>query len=119
MIVAEFSPGKISINGHAGYAPAGEADIVCAAVSVLAQSFILSIESLTEDDIGYIGYEIENGRIEIRYKDLSESGVLLLKSFYIAIKRIEADYGSQYLKTKVPTGGKRKKGKENEVHDNA
>lgn len=116
MIVAEFSPSKISVNGHAGYAPAGEADIVCAAVSVLAQSFILSIESLTEDDIDY---EIENGRIEIRYKDLSESGALLQRSFYIAIKRIETDYGSQYLKTKVPTGGKRKKGKENEAHDNA
>ena len=29
MIVTEFSPGKISVNGHAGYAPAGEADIVC------------------------------------------------------------------------------------------
>ncbi len=116
MIVTEFYPGKISMNGHAGYAPAGENDIVCAAVSVLAQSFILSVESLTKDRIKY---EIKNGHIEIRYKDLSKNGVLLMRSFYIAMKRIEADYGNQYLKIKVPTGGKRKKGKENEVHDNA
>ena len=34
-----FSPGKISVNGHAGYAPAGEADIVCATVSVLRHIF--------------------------------------------------------------------------------
>lgn len=39
MIVTEFSPGKISVNGHAGYAPAGEADIVCATVSVLRHIF--------------------------------------------------------------------------------
>lgn len=101
MITADFSPGRVGINGHAGYAPAGEDDIVCAAVSVLAQSFILSIESLTDDKIGY---EIENGHIEIRYKDLSENAVLLLRSFYIAMKQIETDYGEQYLKIQGADG---------------
>ena len=39
MITIESSEGCITITGHADYAPHGQ-DIVCAAVSTLAQTFV-------------------------------------------------------------------------------
>ena len=43
---------KISIEGHAGFAPSGQ-DIVCAAVSTLFQTLVWSIEELAGDKIKY------------------------------------------------------------------
>ena len=68
MIVVDVDTAGIKVTGHAGYAEEGK-DIVCAAVSVLAQNLIQSIEALTGDEIKY---RIEPGHMDIEYKDRSE-----------------------------------------------
>ena len=93
MIVVEVTQSGISITGHAGYAEPGK-DIVCAAVSVLAQNLIMSLDAFT-NDLG--AYNIEPGRITLEYKNLSEKGVLLVDSFFIGICQIQGAYGSQYV----------------------
>ena len=77
-----------SISGHAGYAPPGQ-DIVCAAVSALFQTFIASLEELTGDDVKV---EIGANRNVLKYKDLSEQGQLLEKSFFCGCEMIAANY---------------------------
>lgn len=78
----------ITVTGHANYAPPGQ-DIVCAAVSVLAQNLIASIEELTADSIDY---EIEHGNIYINYRNLSEEAQLLVSSFFVGVNGIAAAY---------------------------
>lgn len=93
MIVVKVSERGIQVEGHAGYGEKGK-DIVCAAVSVLAQNLISSLESLTADPIDY---EIQPGHISIVYKDLSERGRLLVDSFFIGICGIIRAYGGEYV----------------------
>jgi len=93
LIEINISDHNILVDGHAGYAPPGEDDIICAAISVLIQSFIISIEELTNDEISY---QIQSGHINIKHGDLSEAGKLLKRSFSIAAKMIEKSYSSQY-----------------------
>lgn len=93
MIVVNICENSLSIDGHAGYAEAGK-DIVCAAVSVLAQNLIGSIEALTEDKIQC---QIETGHINIKYGDLSEQGKLLVDSFFIGVSAVSAAYGQNYV----------------------
>lgn len=93
MIAINVSTTGIIVDGHAGYAEHGK-DIVCAAVSVLTQNLINSIESLTID---MIDYEIDEGHIKIAYKDLSEKGRLLVDSFFIGISEIIRVYGEAYV----------------------
>lgn len=88
MIEVSASMGRITINGHAGYAESGK-DIVCAGVTALVENLIDSIESLTEDAIQY---EISPGRADIHYKDLSEEGKLLVDSFFLGIFGISQDF---------------------------
>ena len=93
MIKISSSKGCISINGHAGYDVQGK-DIVCAAVSVLAQNLIMSIERLTEDKIKY---SISAGKLDINYEKLSDRAQVLLASFFIGIEAIANEY-PQYVK---------------------
>ena len=88
MIVVKVTIDGITVDGHAGYAEAGK-DIVCAAVSVLTQNLISSIESLTEDSIEY---DKTPGHISIKFKNLSEQGKLLVDSFFIGISQIIRAY---------------------------
>lgn len=69
----------IKIEGHAHYAPHDQ-DIVCAAISTLAQTLIQSIEDLTTDTIEYA---IQSGIIEIKHRNLSEASRLLIDSFFV------------------------------------
>lgn len=83
----------IEITGHASYAPSGQ-DIVCAAVSILAQTFVASIEKLTKDKI--MG-SFTSGHYDIHFENLSEKGHLLRGSFLIGICGIYDLYGEKYL----------------------
>ena len=78
----------LSIDGHANFAEQGK-DIVCAAVSVLAQTLIASIEELTDDDVRSV---IEHGHIELNYRNLSETSRVLIDSFLIGCRMIESEY---------------------------
>ncbi len=93
MIEVSITEKGITVDGHADYAETGK-DIICAAVSVLAQNLIKSIKDLTVD---VIKYQIETGHIDIEYENLSERGKLLVDSFFIGITSIQESYGSEYV----------------------
>lgn len=88
MIEISITDRTVKISGHADYAPPGQ-DIVCAAVSVLSQTLIESLERLTEDTITY---NIKPGMVDINYRNLSERGKLLLDSFFVGVRMIAAEY---------------------------
>lgn len=93
MIVVNAYDDGISVTGHAGYAEYGK-DIVCAAVSVLAQTLISSIEELTADAIDY---SIADGKINIFYKGLTDEAQLLVDSFFVGVRGVETAY-PEYVK---------------------
>lgn len=93
MIVVKVMENGLAIDGHAGYAETGN-DIVCAAVSALAQNLIQSIDAFTQDRISY---QVREGHIGIRYKNLSEQGKLLVDSFFIGICAVANTYGENYV----------------------
>lgn len=88
MIEIKADKGTITITGHAGYAPQGE-DIVCAAISALAQIFIASVEELTDDKIEY---EINPGNTVIKLWTLSEKAKTLMESFLLGAKMAAESY---------------------------
>lgn len=94
MIVVKITQTGLTVDGHAGYAKAGN-DIICAAVSALAQGLIHSLDSLTDDRISY---QIRDGHIGIKYENLSEQGKLLIDSFFIAVSDIQMTYGEKYVR---------------------
>lgn len=88
MIAINRYTGGISVKGHANYAPHGQ-DIVCAAISTLAQTLIASIEELTADEIQYV---IQPGTVDIKFGDLSEESNLLIDSFFVGVQGIANAY---------------------------
>ena len=88
MIQITRHDGRISIYGHAGFAPHGQ-DIVCAGVSTLAQTLIASIENLTYDKIEY---EATPGMVDIKHGNLSEKSKTLIDSFFVGCELIAATY---------------------------
>lgn len=88
MIEISRHPGGITVKGHAGCAEPGK-DIVCAAVSTLAQTLAVSLEKLTPDSVGY---DLEPGHMEIYHGTLSDRGKYLIKSFFIGVKMVAEQY---------------------------
>jgi uncharacterized protein YsxB (DUF464 family) len=88
MIEVKHEENKITVSGHAGYAPIGQ-DVVCAGVSTLAQNLIASIEIFTEDQIKYV---MQPGTVHIQHGDLSEAAQLLVDSFFVGINLIANSY---------------------------
>ena len=88
---------EIRIDGHAGYAESGQ-DIICAAVSVLAQNAVNSIETFTDDPF-QVEVNEEDGALAVRFQDsVSEKTKLLLDSMVLGLESIEESYGSQYIR---------------------
>ena len=88
MIVITKYDNRITIKGHANYAPLGQ-DIVCASVSTLVQVLIKCIEDMTED---IIEYSIRPGMVDIKFGNLSEKAQLLVSSFFIGAQMIADQY---------------------------
>lgn len=88
MIKIQFVHGRITVEGHAGYAQPGK-DIVCAGVTALTQTLIRSIEGLTEDKMEYT---VSPGMVDIEYGDLSEWSKVLIDSFFIGISMIADEF---------------------------
>lgn len=88
MIIINNYKEAITIQGHANYAERGK-DIVCAAVSALAQSLILSLERLTSDPIKY---DVRPGMVDINYGNPSKHAQVLIDSFFIGVKEIAKEY---------------------------
>ena len=83
----------IIIDGHANYAEYGQ-DIVCSAVSTLAQTLICSLERLTDAKLNTI---VNSGYIKIVYEESKEGVQLLVDSFFIGIEGVAAAY-PEYVK---------------------
>ena len=79
---------RLTIEGHAGYAPIGY-DIVCAGVSVLADTLVMSLEEMTED---IITVSDDYGLMDIEFESLSEAGMLLVGSFVVGCEAIADEY---------------------------
>ena len=103
MIVVNITQTGLTVDGHAGYAKTGN-DIICAAVSALAQGLIHSLDALTDDRISY---QIRDGHIGIEYENLSEKGKLLIDSFFIAVSDIQMTYGEKYVKIDAAPHGRK------------
>ena len=80
------------ISGHSSYGEAGT-DIVCAAVSALAQNTVNSIEILTGDEPEALAVNEEEGFMHYRLKQVSENSGLLLRSLQIGLESVRASYG--------------------------
>lgn len=102
MIVVNITQTGLTVDGHAGYAKTGN-DIICAAVSVLAQGLIHSLDALTDDRISY---HLRDGHIDIGYENLSEQGNLLIDSFFIAVSDVQHTYGEKYVKINTEPDGR-------------
>lgn len=89
--------------GHAGQAEHGE-DIVCAAVSGLAQSIIGSLQEIVGIEPQY---SLEPGRIycEIEEKALDDTrriqADVLMRAVEIGARQIRESYGRQFLAVNV------------------
>lgn len=88
MVIITKTSNGLTIKGHANYAAPGK-DIVCAGVSVLAQTLIAAIEDLTADEIQY---DIQPGTVNIKHGDLSKDAQLLINSFFIGVEMIANEY---------------------------
>lgn len=88
MITVNVSNDEITVSGHASYAPQGQ-DIVCAAVTALAQTLIKAIQNLTADKIEY---SISPGKVDIKYGNLSEKSKTLVDSFFVGISMVAGEY---------------------------
>lgn len=79
---------KISIIGHAMYAPYGK-DIVCSAASSIVTTSINGILALNE---GSLSYEINKEGLEITVKSDDNNTQILIKNMISLLKELEKDY---------------------------
>ena len=92
--IYQSSEGEISgfaLEGHAGFGAEGS-DIVCAAVSVLAQNTVNSIEQFTQDGFS-VDVDQENGGLFLKMEPgYSRDSKLLLDSLILGLQGIEEEY---------------------------
>lgn len=92
LLLVEVSVRKnqIKVKGHAGLAKKGE-DITCAAVSMLTQNLVNSIQNLTQDKVSCV---IESGKVIINldFENLSEQTKTLIDSFFLGICSIANEF---------------------------
>lgn len=99
MIEVDYHKEKgIVIKGHALYAPIGS-DIVCAGVSALYQTLVLSLYNLTNEMNIHCYLLGEKHHIDF-YGELSECAQILIDSFLLGIGEIEKEYPKNVKLTK-------------------
>ncbi len=84
-------PEGFQISGHSGYADAGS-DIVCSAVSALAENTVNSIEKFTGDEPEVLAVNEEEGFLSYRLKTVSKESGLLLNSLVLGLQNIADSY---------------------------
>lgn len=83
----------LTVSGHAGSAPRGE-DLVCAAVSVLAQTYFFSLQRLlnlnmdADVDDGFLSFVLP-GNIS---PETQEKATLLAESMLVGLDEINSSY---------------------------
>lgn len=88
MIQITADSNSLTIDGHAGYAPKGQ-DIVCEAVTVLVQTFLASVEELTET---VPEHDIRAGHFYVHTADLEGDSRLLLDALMIGLEMVANAY---------------------------
>ncbi|HZK24250.1 MAG TPA: ribosomal-processing cysteine protease Prp [Oscillospiraceae bacterium] len=84
---------KLVVSGHAGSAPHGE-DIICAAVSVLVQTYLFSLQRLLQLDVaaeildGYFSLILPTGLAPAVQEKVS----LLTESTLVGLAEIDKSY---------------------------
>lgn len=99
----ENSAGRLiafTANGHAEYAPPGEPDILCAAVTAWATGVIGALQ----DEVRIpLEYRAEEGALYCRIKEnegeahKQEEADLLFRSMRLACEQIRCTYGAEYI----------------------
>ena len=79
---------RVSVVGHSNYSTPGT-DIVCSAVSVLAQTLVQSAFELCEDKTAW---SIKEGEVILEYQHPSERLRLLIGAFIIGVGGIAEAY---------------------------
>ena len=79
---------EIEARGHSLFDSKGK-DIVCASVSVLLQSFVLSIKELTESELTE---EREEGYLRVNVKNHLGDTALLFNSLILSLNVIANEY---------------------------
>ncbi len=88
------------VSGHADYAENGS-DIICAAVSVLAETTANSIEEFTDDPFQQEVSD-EGGFLSMKFPEgLHEKASLLMDSMILGIKGIQNTYGEKYITLEI------------------
>ncbi len=88
MILIIIYPDRFTVTGHAGHDPPAH-DIVCAGVSTLVQTFVASMEALTD---AKVNSNLSSGRATVKYGNPSERVKLLADSFLIGMRGIAGAY---------------------------
>ena len=86
-------------DGHADYAEPGETDEVCAGITSLAGSLVVSLTDLLKLEL--FEYSLEPGRLWCKIEDIPEDkrneADLLFKSFKLGCEQISFSYGQEYV----------------------
>jgi len=80
------------VSGHAGYAQSGE-DIVCSAVSILAENTINAVLTFTKDPVEHQAVNEEEGFLSFRLKSVSKESQLLFNTMVLGFTSIKESYG--------------------------
>lgn len=84
---------RVTVSGHAGSAPKGE-DLICAAVSALAQGYFFSLRRLLDIDVDA---DVKDGYLSLTLPDnlperTTEHASLLAESMLIGLDEINRSY---------------------------
>lgn len=84
---------QVTVSGHAGSAPEGE-DLICAAVSVLAQTYLFSLERLLNI---HVGTDVRDGYLSLTLPEelperMTDDANLLAESMLVGMDEINRSY---------------------------
>ena len=84
-------------KGHAEFDDMGR-DVVCAGISILVQTTMLSLEEFTDE--GFSGDMNEDtGDIHFRFSDVpGHDAALLMDSMILGLQGIQSSYGKKFLR---------------------
>ncbi len=89
MINVKVRKNSISIDGHAGMAPAGS-DIVCAGVSALTLTLVKGLQEIASIEL--TGAQAK-GNMVIEWQHMNEIGKALIDTWFLGICEISRHYG--------------------------
>lgn len=76
------------ISGHSGYSDAGS-DIVCAAVSAIAQTALLGLLEYGGESVQY---EIEDGLLSVHVAQHNAEAAVILKTMVLGLEQVAQHY---------------------------